>query len=285
MEKIRINANNSFRTLIFSLLLCITMFFPISVKNASADTVEGETLHSLETVIQNTMFLSYRKCDITSKYKRAMFVCYYVPNSVYESEYTYGCVVFPKDYGDTYDIKSDYLKKAAELNVTIMAVDATVWLDAPDGKIFKFGMAEILDQNVDREFCFVFYVKDSEGNIEYATPKFAAYNTLDSKDYTNAELIEMVDVKLETENSFKTILDKLTELVNSIWKYVVLAMAGVVVVWGAFIGIRVIAAKRNEEIINARGMLKNLVVGIIVMFAIATVCPLLINGLSAWVTW
>ncbi len=79
------------------------------------------------------------------------------------------------------------------------------------------------------------------------------------------------------------IITKLNELMNSFWVYIVLAMAAVVVVWGAYIGIKVAMAHRNEEKINARDMVKNLIVGIVIMFVIAMGAPLLINGLSAWV--
>ncbi|MBQ3505155.1 MAG: hypothetical protein IJA89_00080, partial [Clostridia bacterium] len=75
------------------------------------------------------------------------------------------------------------------------------------------------------------------------------------------------------------------ELVNSVWVYVVIAFGSVVVVWGAYIGIRVIIAKKNEDKINANGMIKNLVIGIVVMFVIAVGAPLLINGLSSWLSW
>ncbi len=79
------------------------------------------------------------------------------------------------------------------------------------------------------------------------------------------------------------IVTKLNELMDSFWIYIVLAMAAVVVVWGAYVGIRIAIANRNEDKINARGMVKNLIVGIIIMFVIAMAAPLLINGLSAWV--
>ena len=70
---------------------------------------------------------------------------------------------------------------------------------------------------------------------------------------------------------------------DSFWIYIVLAMAAVVVVWGAYIGIKVAIAHRNEDKINARGMVKSLIIGIIIMFVIAMGAPLLIEGLSAWV--
>ena len=83
--------------------------------------------------------------------------------------------------------------------------------------------------------------------------------------------------------SLAGIVAKLSELMDSFWIYIVLAMAAVVVVWGAYIGIKVAIANRNEDKINSRDMVKNLIIGIIIMFVIAVGAPLLIEGLSAWV--
>lgn len=77
-------------------------------------------------------------------------------------------------------------------------------------------------------------------------------------------------------------IEKLQPLTNSFWKYIVIALAAVIVVWGAYVGIKIAIAHRNEEKINARGMLKSLLIGVIVIFVIAVGAPLLINGLSAW---
>ena len=79
------------------------------------------------------------------------------------------------------------------------------------------------------------------------------------------------------------IVTKLNELMDSFWLYIVLALAAVVVVWGAYVGIRIAVAHRNEEKINARSMVKSLIIGIIIIFVIAVGAPLLINGLNAWV--
>ena len=46
-----------------------------------------------------------------------------------------------------------------------------------------------------------------------------------------------------------------------------------------------IIAQKNEEKINAQGMLKSLLIGVIVMAVIAVGAPLIINGLSHWVMW
>ena len=84
-------------------------------------------------------------------------------------------------------------------------------------------------------------------------------------------------------DSLAGIVAKLSELMDSFWIYIVLAMAAVVVVWGAYIGIKVAIAHKNEDKINSRDMVKNLIIGIIIMFVIAVGAPLLIEGLSAWV--
>jgi succinate dehydrogenase/fumarate reductase cytochrome b subunit len=79
------------------------------------------------------------------------------------------------------------------------------------------------------------------------------------------------------------IITKLSSLMDSFWVYIILALAAVVVVWGAYIGIRIAIAHKNEEKINARDMVKNLIIGIVIIFVVAMGAPLLINGLSAWV--
>jgi succinate dehydrogenase/fumarate reductase cytochrome b subunit len=83
--------------------------------------------------------------------------------------------------------------------------------------------------------------------------------------------------------SLAQIVEKLKGLMDSFWLYIVIALATVVVIWGAYIGIKIAIAHRNEEKINARDMVKNLIIGIVIIFVVAMGAPLLINGLSAWV--
>ncbi len=85
------------------------------------------------------------------------------------------------------------------------------------------------------------------------------------------------------DGSLAEIVAKLTTLMDSFWIYIVMALAAVVVVWGAYVGIKIAIAHKNEEKINARDMVKNLIIGIIIIFVVAMGAPLLINGLSAWV--
>ena len=85
------------------------------------------------------------------------------------------------------------------------------------------------------------------------------------------------------DGSLSEIVTKLQALMDSFWIYIVLTLAAVVVIWGAYVGIKIAIAHRNEEKINARDMVKNLIIGIVIIFVVAMGAPLLINGLSAWV--
>ena len=85
------------------------------------------------------------------------------------------------------------------------------------------------------------------------------------------------------DGSLSQIVEKIKTLMDSFWIYIVLALADVVVIWGAYVGIKIAIAHRNEEKINARDMVKNLIIGIVIIFVVAMGAPLLINGLSAWV--
>ena len=85
------------------------------------------------------------------------------------------------------------------------------------------------------------------------------------------------------DDSLAEIVSQLHTLMDAFWSYIVMALAAVVVVGGAYVGIKIAIAHKNEEKINARDMVKNLIIGIIIIFVVAMGAPLLINGLSAWV--
>lgn len=96
----------------------------------------------------------------------------------------------------------------------------------------------------------------------------------------------MNNILAETESldtNLSEIITKLQGLIDSFWIYIVMALAAVVVIWGAYVGIKIAIAHRNEEKINARDMVKNLIIGIVIIFVVAMGAPLLINGLAAWV--
>ena len=147
------------------------------------------------------------------------------------------------------------------------------------------GISRIMDGNLSRTIVFIFYVKDNDGNVAYYQPQFADYNSLIAGELTAEELIQITESRDTMQSSFSSIVEKISELVNSIWIYVVIALSTVVVVWSAYIGIRVITARKNDEKINVRKMIKQLLIGILIMFVFATCIPLLINGMSHWLLW
>ena len=71
------------------------------------------------------------------------------------------------------------------------------------------------------------------------------------------------------DENLQGIVTKLQSLMDSFWIYIVMALAAVVVIWGAYVGIKIAIAH---------------IIGIVIIFVIAMGAPLLINGLSAWVT-
>ncbi len=95
-------------------------------------------------------------------------------------------------------------------------------------------------------------------------------------------LEEVTETTPTLNGSLGSIIDKLNELMNSFWIYIVLGLAAIVVVWGAYVGIKIMLANKYEEKINSRDMVKNLIIGVIIIFVIAMGAPLLIEGLSAW---
>ena len=65
------------------------------------------------------------------------------------------------------------------------------------------------------------------------------------------------------DENLQGIITKLQSLMDSFWIYIVMALAAVVVIWGAYVGIKIAIAHKNEEKINARDMVKNLIVGMV----------------------
>lgn len=69
------------------------------------------------------------------------------------------------------------------------------------------------------------------------------------------------------DSNLAEIVAKLQSLMDSFWLYIVIALAAVVVIWGAYIGIKIAIAHRNEEKINARDMIKKEYVAILLLEA------------------
>lgn len=285
MEQIKQKKLNPILVALLIILSIITSFFAVSTPiNVSAE--ETEEPITVETVIENMTFVTFKKGENETDGKY-IYGCFYIPDTVYDASFEYGVVVFPRWFAERYGITGNYIEEYTAIGMEDSLSILTVGNPASthEGKILKCGIINIPDQAGTMELAYIFYAKDAEGNIAYATPRHAAYDTLLVEDYTNEQIALMIGQRIKTENSFKQIVTKIEELVDSFWTYIIMAGAAVVVVWGAVIGIRIAVARRKEEQINARGMVKSLIIGIIVVFVIAVAAPMLIKGLSSWIAW
>ena len=262
------------------LLLCLTI--PITnVTTARADVAPNP---ELQRIMDSSVFITFKKGDTPGRGKNIVS-CFYIPKETYSSEYTYGVTIFPKLYGTKLGITSDYFNKAKEKGVTLACVDPAMVITQVDGYGLNCGITNIRETNLSLEFAFVLYVYDDAGNYAFATPQYATYNTLTAEDYTDEEVAQMTKSVVDMNDSFRGIITKIEELTNAVWIYLLIAFGSVVVVWGSYIGIKIIIAKKNEEKINSRDMVKRLIIGVIVMALIAVCCPLFISGLSHWILW
>ena len=76
--------------------------------------------------------------------------------------------------------------------------------------------------------------------------------------------------------------DKMSELVDSFWWLFLTLAAVLIVAWGAYVGIKYVVAQRNEQKVEARDLIKQLLIGILIIVAITVGGPLIVKGLSAW---
>ena len=90
------NKNKTTPLVLVILLVLFAFIFGGGTVVANAEAVAETT--SVQEVIDNSIFVTFRKGDNESRGKY-MVACYFVPMEYYDSSYTYGAVIFPKDYG------------------------------------------------------------------------------------------------------------------------------------------------------------------------------------------
>ena len=272
--------------LLMILALALAMVMPTSWVNAKAETLEEEEQITVETIVDNCVFITFTKGESEAK-GQYIYACYFVPEEYYDSSLSYGVVVFPRWFAERYGVTGNYIAEYEALgmkdSLALLEVESPVLLSG--GRLLKCGIWGIPETGEDIELSYIFFVQDAEGNYGYSAPHHAAYATLIAEDYTSAQIAEMIGQRVQMETSFKQIIVKLSELVDSFWVYIVIGCTSVVVIWGAYIGIKIAVARRREEQIDARGMVKSLIIGIVIAAVIAVGAPLLINGLSFWLAW
>ena len=163
--------------------------------------------------------------------------------------------------------KSEYLLETIKSNATA-------------GSLYRATLRQV---EVGSDYYFATFMYNDEDGYRFCYYNKTNYHSIVTNNIA-ATQFNGVDPKLGTSvgESLETAITRLKKLVDSIWVYIVIGFAAVVIVWGSVIGVKVIVAKRREEKVNSRGMLMRLAVGTIIMAVIAVSAPLVINGLSAW---
>ncbi len=258
------------------LLLMFVGLFPVT---ARAETSVEEEKSMAQQVMDSSVFITFKKEDTAGG--KGISYCVYVPKEVYNNAATYGLLV-----GSVSDLNSinskDYLREFDEAGIEVTNLSMLTPYETEEGYILENGLTDIGDEELELQMFYIFYVTDFEDNTAYMKPKIGSYTNISGKAYTEQEIMELLEQKLSLKTTGETMIEKLSELVDAFWIYIVMACGVVVVVWGGYIGIRIIIANRKDEKIAARDMVKHLFIGILVMFVIAGVMPLLIKGLNAW---
>ena len=285
MEQLKQKKTSPLMGFILILMIFLSSIFTVATPiGASAEETEEKI--SVETVVESMTFITFKKGK-NEKDGQYIYGCFYIPDTVYDASLEYGVIVFPRWFAERYGVTGNYIAEYEALgmkdSLALLEVESPVLLSG--GRLLKCGIKDIPESGEDIELSYIFFVQDAEGNYGYSAPHHAAYATLIAEDYTSAQIAEMIGQRVQMETSFKQIIVKLSELVDSFWVYIVIGCTSVVVIWGAYIGIKIAVARRREEQIDARGMVKNLIIGIVIAAVIAVGTPLLINGLSSWLAW
>ena len=282
----RQSKKTSFLCLILILLTIFGFALTVPAKAFAEESEETEqteeTKPQADEIVKKMFFFGFRKGEDETR-GRYIFAMIYVPDEVYYEDCTYGVTIFPKIYMERFNVYSDYMNNLAAQGKQYLDIVGAVYQPAPKGKVFRCGIGNIRDTNTALTFAFIGYVKDTYGNYAYIMPEYGAYDTLTVGELTNEQILEKLDYELTVRSTFGGITDKISELVDSVWLYLVIGCSAVIVIWGAYIGIRIAVAKKSEQKVDAQGMVKRIVIGIVIMFVLAGALPLLIKGLALWI--
>lgn len=86
----------------------------------------------------------------------------------------------------------------------------------------------------------------------------------------------------DLNTNLNTILNQIKTLIGEFKSFIIGILIAAVVVWCIYVAVRLIIAHRNEERVDAKRLIKNLILGVVIMFVLIYGVPLLIEGLQAW---
>lgn len=94
---------------------------------------------------------------------------------------------------------------------------------------------------------------------------------------TLCNMTKSEDIELDTT----LILSKINLILDNYFSYVILILLITSSIWSIFIGVKIIIIKNNDDQQKAKRMLKNYIIGLIIIFIILLGIPLLIKGISS----
>ena len=273
--------NNLKRIMSFIVLMVTTCLLGFGTGTITAS---AETTHTVEEVADGIVFITFKKgtSEERGNYVGASF---FFPEEIYEAEYEYGVAVFPEKFIARYELYGDYIARKEADGIAISLIIGNGG-KTENGRLNSYNITHIPDAGLNMRLAFVFFVRNSDGEVAYKEPVISSFNEAELENPTVETLLTLAKERqkeIAMDSQFAIIMNKLSELIDSVWLYLVIGASAIVTVWGSYIGIRVVVAKKNEERINAKGMIKGLVIGIVIAFVFAGGLPLLIKGLSAWV--
>ncbi|MBR1676618.1 MAG: hypothetical protein IJ706_04830 [Clostridia bacterium] len=249
-----------------------------------AVTVKADTKYTVEEVADSIVFITFKK-GVTEERGNYLCASFFFPDETFEEEYEYGVATFPEKYITRYELYGDYIARKEAEGIAIQVVTGSGGRQE-NGRLCNYNIVHIPDKGLSMRIAYVIFVRNSKGDIAYKEPVISSFEETILENVSTDELLSMAKERqkeIEADRNFKNITDKISELVDSIWIYLVIGCLAVVVIWGAYIGIRIMVTKKNEQKADAQGMVKRLVIGIVIMFVLAGAVPLLIKGLAAWI--
>lgn len=85
-------------------------------------------------------------------------------------------------------------------------------------------------------------------------------------------------------NEFDDVVTKIKDLISMIQVPLITIVAALIGIWGIYIAVKIAIANKNEDKVNAKEMVKQLVIGIIIGAVVIAIGPLVINILNLWAT-
>lgn len=181
-------------------LMLLSLCFALSFLSTN---ITVKAAPSAQSIINNTTYLGHNKAE-TTEYGRTLFANYFIHDGYWDdTTYEYGCVVFPVDYIDRFGFTDNYHARSEETGMQILSITGNKSYEVTGGYIYRVGVVNVNDSNVDRNLFFCFFVQNkATGVYTYGLTSAATYSKL-----TNNQSVDLTEyVSKETYNNARDTL-------------------------------------------------------------------------------